>query len=290
MNLACVADAKCVLGEGPLWDEREGALYWVDIKAPAVWRLDPHSGETRSWPMPQPIGAIARREHSGFVAAMKQGFAFIDLDSTHIEMIARPEADRPGNRFNDGACDAMGRFWAGSMDDEEKAPSGHLYRLDPNRIVTRFEAAFVITNGIRWSTDNRTLYFVDSAARTVWAHAFDLAKGVLGPRKRFAQLTEADGWPDGLCVDAEDHVWGAHWGAGRITRYRPDGTLERIVEIPAPNVTSCCFGGANFDVLYITTARIGLSEASLRQFPHAGGVFALTGVGVRGLASPRFAG
>src|SRR6185295_11992320 len=209
MNLACVADTKCLLGEGPLWDEREGALYWVDIKAPAVWRLDPRSGETRNWPIPQRIGAIARRERGGFVAAMKQGFALIDLDSNSVEIIARPEADRPSNRFNDGACDARGRFWAGSMDDEEKAPTGHLYRLDPDRTVTRFEAGFVITNAIRWSTDSRTMYFVDSAARTIWAYAFDLAKGVPGARKVFAQLAEADGWPDGLCVDAKDHVWGA---------------------------------------------------------------------------------
>lgn len=290
MKIACVADTKCTLGEGPLWDEREGVLNWVDIKAPAIWRLDPRDSRTQSWPMPHRIGAIALRERGGFVAAMKPGFAFVDLDNGDVEIIARPEADMPGNRLNDGACDPTGRFWAGSMDDGEKAPTGHLYRLDPDRSVTRFEAGFVITNGIRWSQDGRRMYFVDSAARTVWVYGFDLVKGVPGMRQVFAQLTEADGWPDGLCVDAEDHVWLAHWGAARVTRFRPDGTKEREIALPAPNVTSCCFGGAAFDTLYVTTARIGMNEGQLQRFPAAGGVFAVTGLGVRGRAAPRFSG
>jgi sugar lactone lactonase YvrE len=290
MKIACVADVKCTLGEGPIWDERGQALYWVDIKAPAVWRLDPKTGATRSWMMPHRIGAIAFRETGGLVAAMKPGFAFIDLDQGDVEIVARPEANVPDNRFNDGACDAQGRFWAGTMDDNEKAPTGHLYRLDKDLATARFEAGFVITNAIRWSNDGRRMYFVDSAARTIWGYDFDVANGAPGERRVFAQLGEADGWPDGLCVDADDHVWGAHWGAGRITRYRPDGVKERTIEIPAPNVTCCCFGGEDFATLYVTTARIGLDDAKLEAAPMAGGVFAVTGLGVRGRPASRFAG
>lgn len=290
MKIACVADTKCLLGEGPVWDDRAQMLYWVDIKSPAIWRLDPKTGTTRSWPMPYRIGAIALREQCGLIAAMKPGFAFIDIDANKIEIIARPEPDMPGNRLNDGACDAMGRFWAGSMDDNETSPTGHLYRLDPDHRVTRFEAGFVVTNGIRWSSDDTRMYFVDSAQRTIWCYDFDLGAGTPGPRHVFAQLTEAEGYPDGLCIDAEDHVWGAHWAGGRITRYRPDGTKERVVEIPAPNVTCCCFGGANLETLYVTTARIGLDEALLHRAPLTGGVFAITGLGVRGKATSRFEG
>lgn len=290
MNLACIADVKCTLGEGPVWDERAHCLYWVDIKAPAIWRLDPRTGATQSWPMPKAIGAIALREKGGFVAALKSGFAFVDLERGRVEVIARPKADRPDNRFNDGACDANGRFWAGTMDDLEKSPTGHLYRLDASGKVARFEAGFVVTNGIRWSNDNRRLYFVDSVNRAIWAYDFDLASGAPGARRIFARLDTSEGYPDGLCVDAEDHVWSAHWAGGRITRYRPDGTRERAIEIPAPNVTSCCFGGAALDTLYVTTARVGLSEAALARAPQAGGVFAVTGLAIKGRPSLRFAG
>ncbi len=290
MNVTCVADTKCVLGEGPVWDERAQLLYWVDIKAPAIWRLDPKTGATKNWPMPHRVDAVALREQGGLVAAMKPGFALLDLDQGKIDIVARPETDHPDNRLNDGACDAMGRFWAGSMDDNEASPTGHLYRLNPDRGIARFEAGFVVTNGIRWSNDNTRMYFVDSAARTIWCYDFDLATGMPTARRVFAQLTEADGYPDGLCVDAEDHVWSAHWAGARITRYRPGGTRERTIEIPAPNVTSCCFGGTDLDVLYVTTARIGLDAAVLHRAPLAGGLFAVTGLGVRGTPAHRFKG
>ncbi len=290
MKVACVADTKCILGEGPVWDERAQVLYWVDIKAPAIWRLDPATGTTTSWPMPHRIGAIALRENGGLIAAMKPGIAFVDLDADKVEIIARPEPGMPDNRLNDGACDAMGRFWAGSMDDTETNPTGHLYRINADRSIARFEAGFVVTNGIRWSNDNKRMYFVDSVARTIWSYDFDLASGTPGPRRVFAQLTEAEGYPDGLCVDAQDHVWGAHWAGSRLTRYRPDGTKERTIAIPAPNVTCCCFGGANLDTLYVTTARIGLSDDDLNAAPKTGGVFAVTGLGIKGRPSARFAG
>ncbi len=290
MKVACVADTKCVLGEGPVWDERTQTLYWVDIKAPAIWRLDPKTGRTQNWPMPHRIGAIALREKGGLVAALKPGFALIDLDANKLELIAQPEPDLPDNRLNDGACDVNGRFWAGSMDDTEQAPTGHLYRLNPDRSLARFEAGFVVTNGIRWSANGTRMYFVDSAARTIWVYDFDMTKGEPGARRVFARLTEDEGYPDGLCVDADDHVWSAHWAGARITRYRPDGTKERVIEIPAPNVTSCCFGGAGLDILYVTSARIGVSDEALARMPQTGGVFAVTGLKVRGRASPRFAG
>jgi sugar lactone lactonase YvrE len=240
--------------------------------------------------MPHRIGAIAPRTTGGFVAAMKPGFALVDLETGACDVIASPESHLPDNRFNDGACDRFGRFWAGTMDDLEKTPSGALYCLDAQHGVTRFEAGFVITNGIRWSGDGSRMYMADSARRTILEYSVDPHTGVPGNSRVFAQLGEADGWPDGLCVDADDHIWGAHWGAGRITRYDPEGRKTLEIAIPAINVTSCCFGGEDFRTLYVTSARIGLDEAQLRASPLSGNVFAITGIGVSGLPSPRYAG
>ena len=193
MKIECIADTRCILGEGPLWDEKASCLYWVDIKAPAIWRLDPSTGETKNWIMPYRIGSIALRSKGGLVAAMKPGFAYVDLKDGSVEIISRPEKNLPDNRFNDGACDARGRFWAGSMDDLEKSPTGDLFRLDPDGNVQRFQAGFIITNGIRWNGESTRLYVVDSSARTIWQHSYNLDKGTPGLRRVFARLTEADG-------------------------------------------------------------------------------------------------
>jgi xylono-1,5-lactonase len=290
VEVACLADAGCVLGEGPVWDWRSRVLYWVDIKNPAVHSLDPQTEKSRRWPMPEMIGAIGLRRQGGLIGAFKGGFAFIDLESGQVTRIADPEAHRPGNRFNDGKVDAAGRFWAGSMDDGERLPSGDLYRLGPDCSVRRFDVGFVVTNGIDWSNDGRTFYFVDSAARRILAYGFDMADGHLGAPKLFAALDESQGFPDGLTVDADDHVWSAHWNGARVTRYRPDGTVERVIPMPVPLCTSCCFGGPDLATLFVTSASIGLDAEARRRAPLSGGVFALTGLGVHGRAAGIFAG
>ena len=288
-QIACVAAAACSLGEGPVWDEA-GYLWWVDVKAPALHRLDPASGATRRWDMPEPVGSAVLRRSGGLVVALKQGFALFDPDTGALERLIDPEPDQPDNRLNDGKCDARGRFWAGSMHDPEAEPTGHLYRLDPDLRLTRFDMGFVVTNGPAWSLDGRTFYFTDSAGRHIHAFDFDMESGRLGARRLFAELTPEQGHPDGQCVDAEDHLWTAHWDGGCITRFRPDGSVERVIALPAPRITSCCFGGADLDTLYVTSARIGMTDAQLEAAPLAGGLFAVTGLGVRGAPSARFAG
>jgi sugar lactone lactonase YvrE len=286
----CIAPVNSVLGEGPVWDERTGTLYWVDIKAPALFATDAAARQTRRWPMPERIGAIGLREGGGLIGAFKSGFGFIDLPAGSVRPIVDPEPDRPGNRFNDGKVDPRGRFWAGSMDDEEREPTGHLYRLDPDLSVERFEIGFICTNGIDWSSDGRTLYFTDTFARRINAYEFDLERGHLGTRRTFADVPEGRGFPDGLTVDAEDHVWGAHWGGGRVTCYRRDGSIERVLEFPAALTTSCCFGGAGLETLYVTTASFNLDDAARLAAPLSGGLFAVTGLGVRGRPCTRFRG
>jgi sugar lactone lactonase YvrE len=288
-HITCVTDAVCLLGESPVWDWRTGALYFVDIKDPAVHCLDPQTGASRRWPMPEMIGSIGLRQRGGLVAALKSGFAFIDLAAGHVTRIADPEAGRPGNRFNDGKVDPAGRFWAGTMDDGELLASGDLYRLDADLSVRRFAAGFVVTNGVEWSNDGRTLYFVDSAARRILAYGFEMGDGLLGAPRLFAAVDPSQGFPDGLAVDADDHVWSAHWNGARITRYRPDGSTERVIAMPVPLCTNCCFGGADLTTLFVTSASIGLDAAARLRAPQSGRVFAVTGLGVRGRPAHLFA-
>ncbi|MDF1586353.1 SMP-30/gluconolactonase/LRE family protein [Marinimicrococcus flavescens] len=288
MIVDCVLEARAALGEGPLWHPGEQALYWIDIKAPALHRLDPASGREKHWPLPEAIGSFCFREAGGLVLALRSGLAFLDPESGGITPVARPD-EPPGNRFNDGKCDRAGRFFAGTMDDAETACSGALYRLDPDRSLHRIRSDVYISNGLGWSTDDRVMYFTDSPRQVIWAYDYDIVTGRTANERVFARIAEDAGYPDGLCVDAEDHVWSAHWDGARLTRWRPDGSIERVVPMPVPRPTSCCFGGPDLATLYVTSARTGLDERALAAAPLAGGVFALE-PGVRGQPTAFFAG
>jgi sugar lactone lactonase YvrE len=289
-RITCLVDSACTLGEGPVWDDEGGYLYWVDIKAPALLRYHAAGGETRRWDVPEPVGAAVLRKQGGLLLALQGGFAFFDPDTGALQRLFDPEPESRQNRLNDGKCDEAGRFWVGSMHDPEQDPSGHLYRLDPSLELEQFPMGFVVTNGPAWSGDGRTFYFTDSAQGRIYAFDFDMAAGTLGRRRLFVQVPPSQGHPDGQCVDAEDHVWTAHWNGGCVTRYRPDGTVDRTIALPAPLVTSCCFGGEDLGTLYVTTARVGLKAAALEAAPLSGGLFAITGLGVTGHATARFAG
>jgi len=285
---ACVWAAGALLGEGALWDERDRAVYWVDIKAPAVHRYTPATGEKRTWRMPEPIGCVARRRTGGFVAAFKSGFAFLDLATGAIERIGNPEPDLPGNRFNDGNCDPAGRFWAGSMDDELKRPTGWLYRLDAGRRWVRTDGGYVCTNGPAFAGDGRTMYHTDTLGRVIYA--FDLDKAGLPARRRaHVRFAEADGFPDGMTLDEEGCLWVAHWGGWRVTRFGGDGSVDRTIRLPVAQATRPAFGGPGLTTLFITTASIGLTAEERAGQPLAGGLFACE-TGVRGLPAGQFAG
>ncbi|HEX8233104.1 MAG TPA: SMP-30/gluconolactonase/LRE family protein [Caulobacteraceae bacterium] len=287
----CVLDARCLLGEGPVWDDRRRRLWFVDIKAPAIHCFDPGDGALDTWPMPERVGAVALREKSDtLLVSLKSGFAVFDPATGAIERLLDPEPHMPTNRLNDGKCDARGRFWAGTMDDEEQRPTGHLYRLDPDLTLTRFDAGFVVTNGPEWSLDGRTMYFADSGKGAIHAYGFDMETGRAQNPRLFRQLAEGEGHPDGFTLDAGGGLWNAAWGAGRLTRYLEDGTAERTLDVPAPQVTSACFGGDALDVLYVTSARVGLGEAELAAAPLSGALFAVRGLGLTGLPVRRFAG
>jgi len=268
-----VLDAHARVGEGPVWDARSAALVWVDILAPAIYTYRPSDGSTSALGLDHDVGACAPRQDGGFVLALDDGFALLDPGSQSPRLIAPVEADDPTTRFNDGRCDPRGRFWAGTMAYDERAAAGALYRLDPDGRVERVLDGLTISNGLDWSPDGRLLYFIDTATGGIDAFDYDAETGAIAGRRRLVTIDQNDGWPDGMTVDAEGHLWVALWGGWSVRRYAPDGRLEQVVRLPVAQVSSCAFGGDELDDLYITTAADGLGPEALRAQPHAGGLF-----------------
>jgi len=288
-GVTCIWDARADLGEGPVWVAAEQALYWVDIKGGFIHRFDPDSGEQRSWRPPEALCSLQAVEGGGFVGAFRTGFAAVEFlgDEVRLEWLSRPEPERPGNRFNDGKVDPAGRFWAGSMDDAEQAASGALYCLDPDFRCRRLDDGYVITNGPAFSVDGSRLYHTDTLGRVIYQ--FDLAAdGTISGKRPFVEIAADAGCPDGMCVDAEDGLWVAHFGGGRVSRFDANGALQARVDLPVSQVTSCAFGGPDYCDLYITSAAVGLPAERRHAEPLAGGLFRCR-PGVRGLPAGLFA-
>jgi sugar lactone lactonase YvrE len=289
IDVKCVWEEPAILGEGPLWVERENAVYWVDIVSRKVHRYGTADGSRRSWMFEEQVTSLSARQQGGFVGTVRDGFAAIDLETNKIEPIVMPESDRPQNRFNDGKVDVSGRYWAGSMDDGEKLETGSLYRLDRDLSLHKMDENYAITNGPTFSKDGRTLYHNDTAKRTIFA--FDFAEnGAISNKRVFIKLeTDEEGYPDGMTVDSESCLWLCHFAGSRITRYSPEGHVLQVISMPVPNITSCTFAGPELDTLYITTARHLLSEADLEKYPLSGSLFSCK-PGVTGLPTALFAG
>jgi sugar lactone lactonase YvrE len=290
VDIQRIGDARYQLGESPQWDAVEDVLYWVDSLAVTMFRLDPSSGRIVSWNLPGDyLGSMALREGGGAVVAMDAGFHLFDFASGACTAIAAPEAGVAANRFNDGKVDRRGRFVAGSMNREEAEPTGALYRLDPDHSWTKLDEGFACSNGPCWSRDGRILYFADSIDQVIYAYDYDPDTGAVANRRVFVSTAEIGGHPDGATVDSEGYVWSAQFGAGCLRRFAPDGTLDRTVELPVSWVASVTFGGADLDVLYVTSIGGSIGDDSDAS-PQAGGLFAIHGLGVKGLPEPRFKG
>ena len=281
-----VADDQ--LGEGPLWDPVDHVLYWVDIKGRAVRRLDSSSGAVESWPMPSDVGALALREGGGAVVALKDGFYAFDFASGACAPLAAGLVDAPGIRFNDGKVDRQGRFLAGTIVEDLGAPDAKLFRLNGDLSVEVLESGITCANGPCWSPDGATFYFADTPTRLISAYDYDREGGALANKRPFADTDTFDTAPDGATVDAEGYVWCAFVLSGRIGCFAPDGALERTVEVPVDHPTSLAFGGADLDVLYVTSLTTPLRAGD--PAPRPGGLHVIHGLGVTGLAEPRFAG
>jgi sugar lactone lactonase YvrE len=302
LKIECILACENHLGEGPVWDVEEGRLYWVDgtgrrVGKASIWRLDPRSGKVENWSLDRDVGAMALRRGGGAVLALDDGFYFFDFASGKLDLIQLVEADVPRTRLNDGKCDRRGRFYAGGMDDKEELAICGLYRLDPDLRVTKVDSGIICSNGPCWSPDDKTFYFADTFQGEYWAYDFDLETGTLSKKRLFASFAADQGVADGSTIDDEGCVWNAQLISGELVRYAPDGTVERRIGMPVRNITSCMFGGDRLDELYVTSMARVKHPAVHDRFAKevkpqflAGSLFKVTGLGVRGLPEPRFAG
>lgn len=269
-----VLDVQHRLGEGPRWNADEQVLYWVDIENDSFYRYYPGDGTFEGFGVGMPVGALAFREAGGLVLAVRDGLALWEFSKSRLDFVADTELEKKESRFNDGAVDPEGRFWAGTMTHDGSASSS-LYRLDPDYSVHTMATGLTISNGIGWSPDGRTMYHTDTEKQVIYAYDFDAATGNIENRRDFVRTSEEEGFPDGLTVDAEGFVWSAFYGGWRVVRYAPDGKREREVRLPVANVTACTFGGPDLTDLYITTAWSGLNDEQRREQPLAGDLFLL---------------
>jgi sugar lactone lactonase YvrE/DNA-binding IclR family transcriptional regulator len=288
-GLRLAIEARPFLGEAPVWLADRQRLLWVDILAPALHVSDPATGADRPVPMPDLVGAVVPRAGGGFLAAMGGGFHLLDADHRITATLGTPEPEKPGNRFNDCKCDRAGRFFAGTMALNAGPGQGTLWRLDPDGRMTPVETGLHVSNGLGWSPDDRTFYFCDTGARTVFAYDYDLATGAATNRRPLIAFADDEGKPDGLAVDAEGHLWIALWDGWGVARYAPDGRRVGFVSLPVARPTSVAFGGDDLRTLFITSARVRLSAAQLAEAPLSGSVFAFD-AGVAGVPVGAFGG
>jgi sugar lactone lactonase YvrE len=290
MKISRVETAHCTVGEGALWDSDHQALLFLDIVGRKVHRYDPASGETRSWTTPEAVGAMALRKQGGVVLAMKHEIQALDLATGAFEPLARLEDAPERTTVNDGKADRNGRFVVGLCTHgvEDPQPIGGLYVADADHRVRRLDSGVHFSNSPCFSPDGRTLYFADSFLYALYAYDYDPAAGTASNRRVFVDTRELGGMPDGATVDADGRVWMALFRAGKVGAFRPDGSLERLVDIPARLVSSVAFGGANLDRLFVTT--LDPSFMGEPAEPGGGELFVVDGLGARGLPEPAYAG
>lgn len=290
MESKLLLDAKAELAEGPLWDEREQVLYWVDILGGKLHRYNPATEIDEVFNVGQDVGTVVLDETGNVLLAVKDGFARFDLETETLDIIANPESEIENNRFNDGKVGPGGRFWAGTMAYDMTAHAGSLYCLDTDGIVTTKEKDVTISNGIVWTADHKTMYYVDSPPRVIYAFDYDKASGSISNGRIVIKVPEDMGAPDGMAIDTKGQLWVAHWGYGAVVCWCPKtGEVMDEIKVPAKQTTACAFGGEDFKTLYITTANTDDSTGEAAGEPYAGGLF-VARTDVAGLPSYRYGG
>ncbi len=287
-EIEVAAAHRSVHAEGPVWSETEGLLYWTDIESRTLWRLDPSTGNAESRSMPEKVCSIALREKSGLLIAFESGLSFWDLVTGKGQRIVNVEQALPTTRLNDGRCDRQGRFVVGGFDSSEKGLSA-AYRLDVDLSLHYLFGGLSSANSTCFSLDGRTMYYADSPQAAIWAFEYDPGTGTPGKRRVFCDFHGQPGIPDGSVIDADGCLWNAQWNGSRVVRYRPDGRIDRVIEMPCRNPTSIAFGGSGLDTLFITTSRLTLTAEEARTEPLAGVLLAFR-PGVKGLAETHFRG
>lgn len=286
-----IGDGRYWLGEGPLWDPVDQVLYFVDVVGQSIWRYTPETAAFKQWKLDDVVSSLALTESGNAIITRSDGFYTFDFDSGESTRIGEAlEADLP-TRFNDGKVDRQGRFIAGTMHNEITQPLGTLYSLSTDRKVSVLDTNIVCSNGPCWSPDGTTLYFTDSMHGQIYAYDYNTQDGTVGPRRIFVDFRKLGipSAPDGCTADAEGYLWSAQCLAGKIARISPQGEIDRLFDMPVKYVTSVMFGGKNLDTLYVTTLNIPINGRPPEE-PNAGALFAIHGLGVKGIPEPRFAG
>lgn len=276
------------LGEGPCWDAELKRFYWVDIEAHTLWWYDEREDELSSFDMGQQIGFVVPKVTDGVVVGLKDGIYEWDEGARELEKIVELDDSSGELRFNDGKADPYGRLFAGTLHLDGKEGEASLYRVDRDGTVTELLYDLTLSNGLTWSVDHDAFYHIDTPTETIRKFAFDLKTGTLSEGEVVIDFSREDGFPDGMTSDTEGCLWIAHYAGGKVSRWDPltgDKLLE--VNVPAPNVTSCCFIGDELNRLAITTAREGMDEEALRDYPEAGSVF-IVETSVKGMPLYRF--
>jgi sugar lactone lactonase YvrE len=272
------------LGEGPVWVERDRALWFVDIKKQQIHRYDPASGARRSWDVPEQVGFILPAERGGFVAGLQSGLWHFDEGSGSFDLIVKVDADIPTNRLNDGVVDPKGRIWFGTMDNGERDKSGAFYCFADGQLRRTAIDNIAITNGPAVSPDGKILYVVDTLRGAI--DAADIHDdGTLGERRPYVGIDPSEGHPDGPTIDAEGCIWISLYAGWEVRRYSPAGELIERVRFPVANITKMAFGGDDFRTAYATTARQMLSPEMIATQPEIGDLFEFT-VDVPGVSCP----
>ena len=268
-------DARATLGECVRWDEREGLIYWVDIPGQRLHRYNPSSGRNDAMDVGQEIGCFALAERGGFIAGLRSGYARIDAFGGTVQRLTSPDYDPALVRFNDGRCDGAGRFWAGTMWEPRDRPAAHVYCLEADGRFSTKANPITLANGITFSPDNRTFTLADTPNHVLWTFDYDLDTATPSNRRVLRTFDPPQGRPDGACVDAEGNIYLAIFAGARVEKISPKGELLAVIDLPIPNITCCSFAGDDLQTLYITTARVRMSDEQLTQHPYAGGLFAI---------------
>ena len=282
----CVLDSKSSLGECPVWSAHERVLYWVDINAPSLNRFDPATGGNVAMPMPESIGSFALRAGGGFIVALRGGIWLARADGKLERKILDAPYDPAHHRFNDGRCDPQGRFFAGTMNERRDAYSAELLRIDADCTMTPILKDLMISNGLAWSPDGRTMYHADTPTHAVRAFDYDPASGAITRPRTFVAWTGETDRPDGATIDSAGNYWSAFYRGGKVVKVSPLGQVLAEYPVPAMCPTMCAFGGADLRTLYVTSARQMREADELARLPLSGGVFAMR-VDVPGLPEPR---
>jgi len=282
MQVHSILHAQAALGEGALWNPEARQLYWVDIEGRAFHIFDPGTRRDVAFPTEARGGTLVAPPAGDVLLALQTGIHQLNITTGQLTLLVNPLTE-PSLRFNDGKCDPAGRFWVGTFDLEQKSRAGTLYRLDPDGRLHVMIRGITNSNGLAWSPDRRTMYYIDTPTLAVQAFDYDNATGSIANPRVVVRVPKHAGFPDGMTIDAEGKLWVALWGGGTVRRYDPQtGALLQAIEVPAPFTSSCAFGGPDLKTLYITTARGGLTPEQLEQFPLSGDVFAVE-PGVRGV-------